>query len=247
MKPYINKAALNKTAFSSKEISILSYLVHPIQKEGNYQGTIYRGKEVIDRFKLVCHKRGEEKQVNIDLSGFNLRNPASYGEKTFTLGEDGSVVFFDSKNDHSMGVKLELLRKGKEKAEGFDTAELGKGDLYATTFLRPGLYKARFSNSRQLLEVDVIYPEKPDLTQRRKAQEPVSVDVTEKGFSRKRARLYPGQGLVFQMKANGTVDVQLEKATEPKKQKPQPPFVQDLKKKKKRVERKIRWENPKYK
>jgi len=248
MKAYINKAAINKTIFSSQAVSMMSYIVHPVKEKGNYLGRIYEGKEVIDEFNLECTEDAENQQLNIDLGSFNFMDLNTRGQHKYTVKKDGYIVLYNSKNDNKYRIKLERMAKSKGSRIAFDTFKLSPGDHFATVLLRPGRYEAKLYKQKSKIHIEVMYPKTRTMTDRRKAMEPVQVRITEKGFSSKKIKLTPGQGLVFPFEKSGAVQINLVKAYEEKIVSRTNHSTKSKKKAKtKKVLKKFHWENPKYK
>ena len=101
MKTYINRTALKKEHFQSAGVSILSYIIHPIKKEGLYQAKIYNEETLIDQFNIKCHREAKNHQLNIDLATFNFSRDVEKASKSFEVAAEGFVLLYDSKKDCS--------------------------------------------------------------------------------------------------------------------------------------------------
>ena len=212
-----------------------------------YIGKIYSNKDLVEEFKLECTDECGEKQVNIDLASFNLYDFAGRGQKTYQVSQGGYVVFYDSKYNNEYRLRLEKLSKSERGKVDFDTSKLEKGDIYSTVFLQPGQYEAKFSgNNDKSLKIMVEYPEKPDFRQRNQAIVPEQVVVNEKGFDKQDIKMLPGKGLVFLFEGSGDIQIKMVKPYEKKPvQTPSTPPAKPEKRKKK-ILKKVHWENPKY-
>ena len=241
MKPYINRAAINKNQFRSAGISVLSYLAHPLNDADMYWAKVYHQNRLVDQFTITCSEKCSEKQANIDLAGFHARRSIDRGQKAFELSCGGYALFYDSTGDVDYHVRLEKASEVKRPTVVFDSKKLDKGDIYAVSLLRPGVYQGINLKNKTEFKVDVLYPETKDLKKKQETPSTVNIEVTDEGFYPKSVKITPGQGLVFQIKGACNLELDLKKAYEKENA-----FERELKKdrKSKKIRKRIRWENP---
>ena len=246
MKRYINKAAFAKTAFESSTVGMLTFIAHPVAKEGNYVGNIYEGDRLMDRFFLTVSEKEKNTQVNVDLGVFNFRDLSAQGRKTFVVQAGGYILFYNSKQDIPYRITLERVNESTKKmAAEFDTQKLNKKDLFVVSLVRPGKYIAT-SDKNKTVNVDVPYPDKKVFEERNTIINPITVRLNPEGFENDEVRLLPSQGLIFQVEDPTSIAIRLEKEyTKPDKNAAFDTMPTKPKRKKK-VSRKYRWENPKY-
>ncbi len=246
MKRYINKTAFAKTEFDSSTVGMLSFIAHPIAKAGNYIGSIYDGKRLLDRFRLIASEKEENIQVDIDLANYNFRDLSGKNRKAYSVQSGGYVMFYDSKNDRPCRVTLERVNENTKKpTKVFDTQKLSKRDLFIVSLIRPGKYIASDDGSRTM-NVEVPYPDKKVFTERDTVLNPVTLKLTPEGFEKKEVRLLPSQGLVFQVENPSSVKIRLKEEYNQPSRKEVFDTLNLRSKQKKKIRRKYHWENPKY-
>lgn len=246
MKRYINKAAFAKTAFESSTVGMLTFTAHPVAKDGSYVGNVYEGDRLMDRFFLTASEKEKNTQVNVDLGTFNFRDLSARGRKTFVVQTGGYVLFYNSKHDTPYRITLDRVNENTKKMTAeFDTQKLNKKDLFVVSLVRPGKYTAS-SDKNKVVNVDVPYPDKKVFEKRNTIVNPLSVRLNSEGFEKEEVRLLPSQGLIFQVEDSTSIAIRLEKEyTKPEKNAAFNTMPTQPRRKKK-VSRKYRWENPKY-
>lgn len=242
MKPYINRAALNKSVYKSAGVSVLSYTVHALKTPGLYFGKIFDQGKLIDEFKVECSEGCEVKQCNLDLSDFYSRPLSEKGAKVLQVAKEGYLILYDAKGDKNYQVRLEMATPNKKRKIQFDTKKLNAGDAYAVSLLRPGKYEGRNLLNKTNFKVQVLYPDNAQLKKLNTVIPPVNVEVTKDGFSPNAIELTPGQGLVFNIKTPSSLEMMLKQATE-RKNDQRPDLKRD--KRTKQIRKRIRWNNPK--
>jgi len=246
MKRYINKAAFSKTNFDSSTVGMLSYIAHPVAKAGHYVGSIYVGRRLLDRFRLIASEDEKNTQINIDLAGFNFRDLSERGRKYYSVQTGGYAMFYDSKYDRPCRITLERVNENTKKlTKVFDTQKLSKKDLFVVSLIRPGKYVASLDSNKKL-NVEVPYPDKKMFTERDNVVNPITLKLTREGFDKKDVRLLPSQGLVFQVEDPTSVKIRLEKGFDASSKKEAFDTLEVKPKRKKKASRKFHWENPKY-
>jgi hypothetical protein len=192
----------------SGAISLLGPVVHQFTKPGVYQGEALLNERPAGRFFLWVEDACPASQVDIDLSNLPAWAGNCCDDKAgarFVVNPKGYAVFHVSS---SRGGYAVVVRQTGEKAETvFDSRELGPGDVFAASLLRPGRYQVTNTITGAKGVVEVAYPrvgEKP-----RQRPEPVTVECHEKEFRPARIRLESAQGQVYQMHGRGRLRIEL--------------------------------------
>ncbi len=220
MANFINRAALNKTTFSSSGVGILSYTLHCITKPARYRGTVLDDGRQVANFTIECDEKCTDNfQADVDLA--LLAGPqASTTKPTYQLRPGGFLLLFDSRYDRNYQVRLHEIGSEQKSRSIFDTKTLGKGDAYAMSLLRPGEYGGYNTKNKTEFCLSVLYPptvsakKQPDVSQ----LAPLEIAVSEKGFHPNSADVLPGQGIVFRIATPSQIELKLTKAApEPKR------------------------------
>lgn len=209
-----------QTSLDSGSLTILGAIIHTFQKPGEYRGSVHKGEGRQAVFYLNVDKESSVASVNIDLAslpeylGEDEKECCDEGkESRFTVNPRGYVVFHVSRGSGGFSVHVrQAVEDPKEKV--FNSQELGDGDIFSATIIRPGAYTV--TSKRAKAEVVVSYPEVGKTAYRPPA--PVRVMVTPEGFEPARIELKPGQGLVFEVKGSARIVIKLAKADDGPKQ-----------------------------
>jgi hypothetical protein len=194
-----------QTSLDSGSLTILGTVIHSFQQPGEYRGSVHKGEGKQAVFYITVDKESSVAQVNIDLASLPeyadeaQKECCSEGaENHFTVNPRGYVVFHVSRGSGGFSVHVRLAVEDlKEKV--FNSQELGDGDIFSASIIRPGTYS--LVNRRAKGEIVVSYPEMGKTAYRPPA--PVRVLVTPESFEPARIELKPGQGLVFEVKGSG--------------------------------------------
>lgn len=158
-----------QTAVDSGSLTMLGTIVHQFAEPGDYRGVSLRDNQRDAVFYLKVEEGSAVNQVNIDLAALgnmageqaSCDGGSAGGARTFLLGAKGHAVFHVSGGPG--GYALHIGRSAQEPApREFDSVELKGSDLFAATFLRPGIYSVRNLAAKERtkagLEIDVVYP-----------------------------------------------------------------------------------------
>jgi hypothetical protein len=206
-----------QTGLDSGLLTILGSVIHSFHEPGEYRGSVHKTGGAQAVFYITVDKNSPAAHVNIDLA--TLREYAGATQKEccddspenhFTVNPRGYVVFHVSSG--SGGFSVHVRRADEDpKTQVFNSQELGVGDLFSASIIRPGTYSVvnQLAKTNAQAVVVVSYPVIAKTAYRPPA--PVHVQVDPKGFEPARIELKPGQGLVFEVKAPARIVVELVK------------------------------------
>jgi hypothetical protein len=218
-----------QTDLDSGLLTILGSVIHSFSEPGEYRGSVHKAGDTQAVFYITVDKNSPAAHVNIDLATLPEYSSATKKEccdestaSHFTVNPRGYVVFHVSGG--SGGFSVHVRRADEDpKTQVFNSQELGAGDLFSASIIRPGTY----SVANQLVKTNaqavvvVSYPQMEKTAYRPPA--PVHVQVGPGGFEPARNELKPGQGLVFEVKASARIVVALVKPDDGPGQTQQPP------------------------
>jgi hypothetical protein len=217
MKWDLDRNLFMQTGLDSGSLTILGSVVRSFPEPGEYRGSVHKagGEQAV--FYLSVDKESPAAHVNIDLASLPEYSDAcrthccdECGENNhFAVNPRGYVVFHVSKGSGGFSVHLRQAKEdAKEKA--FNSQELGEGDIFAASIIRPGTYRVVNRLTKAEGAVVVSYPEVGKTASRPPA--PVRVQVGREGFEPARVHLMPSQGLVFDIKEPARIVIDLTKA-----------------------------------
>lgn len=202
MAQFVNTFALSTQSISSRAIGPLGMVAHRVDTPGRYLGRVRHGDEEVARLDLTVVDEPGQAQADIDLSklvprpGAQQRNPAR-----FKISREGYALFFVSTGAGGYGVSLEgPVKEGDDDKPRrvFDSRELGKGDLFVVTLLRPGQWIARAEGAPEEADITVSYPE-PGKKSYRPADQATPIEAGARGMRPAALKIGPGAGVVFQI------------------------------------------------
>jgi plastocyanin len=205
-----------QTGLDSGLLTMLGAVIHSLPEPGEYRGSVHKagGEQAV--FYITVDKNSPVAHADIDLATLreyatNSAQKECCGESTenrFTVNPKGYVVFHVSGGSGGFSVHL---RRAEEdpKTQVFNSQELGEGDIFSATILRPGTYSVVNLPAKARGELVVSYPEIGKAAYRPPA--PLHVQVTQRGFEPARVELKPGQGVVFEIKASARIVTELLK------------------------------------
>jgi hypothetical protein len=220
VQPYL----FQQIGLDSGSLTILGRVIHRFDEPGEFRGVCSRHDQRAGAFYLKVDKGSAIKQVNIDLATLQSHSSkpcdcegTGISDKTFLLAAGGYAVFHVSGGPGGFSVRVEVAAgSSSSDAREFDSVELRKGDLFAATILRPGLYTVSNLAAKRgaTVEVSVAYPhgeKKPFVP-----PPPVQIKSTERGFdSRGRVELLAAQGCVFVCEAVSRIRMELTEPYDP--------------------------------
>jgi hypothetical protein len=219
MKSVINPNIFRHTAVASEGFNNLCTIVHPLGKEGQYNGQVFIKKQYVGSFQLTIQEKSESTQADIDVSSFDplyLRKDHGSPGNHFEMSKGGYVVIYAS--GHHDGAYVTISRSG-EKADSkeFDTRKLGKDDLVVFRPFHPGKYK--LLNKLDGKQASFSIEEKKERGYTNPAKlEPVTVPLTLKGFELPgNGTLHPFQAMVIKPDIACSLVMEMEKPKEHKK------------------------------
>jgi hypothetical protein len=188
----------------SASLTMLGVIVHRLDEEGEYRGTVYRREGSPEAtFTISASRSSAVAQLNIDLSVLlGEKVYAASGDccsreaKThFVVNPKGYVVFHVTGGAGGFSVRLRrAIDDPKQKV--FDSRELREGDVFSAVVLRPGHYTvSNVLTKTKAAELDVSYPEMGKTGY--KPPPPVKVECTASGFVPSSIRVSPGQGVNY--------------------------------------------------
>jgi len=201
MKARINTYAFRQTRIESARLGVLGTVAHPIADEGEYVGTVRKGKRQVATFHLTVDSEVKQAQANVDLA--NLTPKGRHSKRlrpaSFSMTSKGYLVLYVSEGAGGVYVVLDKLgaekRNEDTRRRAFDSRRLGREDVFIVSLLRPGRYEMTDQTSRSEGHVTVAYP-KPQ-RQPYVPPEPEKVAVSEKGFRPAELELRAAQSIVF--------------------------------------------------
>lgn len=209
----------------SGALTMLTAVVHRVREPGDYRTAIklHDGDIPVGVFYLTVDPTEPAAQVNIDLA--EAGNPPAVGTscacgkshggaRHYVVAPESYVVFHVGGGPGGYSVHLSRSGDGPQP-KVFDTRELGPGDLFAVTLLRPGLYSLTnaLADDAQSADITVNYPptsEQPFIT-----PPAVRVKTTEKGFRPARVRLTATQGIVIESSVPARYLLELREPLDP--------------------------------
>ena len=212
MKPSINQQWLHLTSFDSSAPSGGATVLHRFGTPGEYRVMFRQGEATLGQALLAVandtpSKGAPAAHVSFDLTRLaypkNLANGTAQREY-LAVTPDGYVSFTDSGKLKPFAVVVESM---SDKAAGFDSRRLGRGDLFALTLFRPGQYRVVNELAHYEGQITVAYPVIGDQPYR--PPEPLSVECADKGFQPQVIELKPAQGLIFRINTGARIKIDL--------------------------------------
>jgi hypothetical protein len=227
---HLNISLFGRFDQSTRSIGGGTMICHSVKSAGTYRGTVFQDDKETGSFIVECTDTATSNQVDIDLYTLNNRIKSDCDcneEKIFLLKPEGFAVFYSSFGEGAYKV---LLGSQADNST-YSTERLMIKDVVVFLLMRPGNYKAK-GPDRQ--ECDLIVEGLPSAEEYSKVLSlPVNITMDSSGFSNREIRIFPGQGLVINMEAEGAVEIKMIKANDPEE------IPRDR--------RPHKWENPKYK
>jgi hypothetical protein len=210
MSAFANPFLFTQVNYDSGALTQLGSVVHGFAEAGDYGGLVLMGDQTVGTFTLQVNENTTAQQTNIDLAAVG-------GEKTqtgccnapspvYSVHPSGYAVFHVSSG--AGGYSVTLTKAGKPHA--FDSRLLQAGDIFSAVMLRPGTYKARTHDAAASLNISVSYPA-GDRKIAYKPSAPARVVYAGGRFTPSEVTLKPAQGLVFEMKQEARVRIDLVK------------------------------------
>lgn len=210
----------------SGSLTMLGAIVHQFAEPGEYRGVSLQNNQRDAVFYLTVEERSAVNQVSVDLAtlGRKPSEPSSCccksggaGEQKFLLGAKGHAVFHVSGGPGGYSVHVGPAAE-EPKPREFDSVELKGGDLFAATFLRPGVYSVRNLASKEkvaaALELHVAYP-RPGKTAYQPPQS-IRIECVREGFRPSgRVELQAMQGCIFVCNVPARIKSELLRPYEP--------------------------------
>lgn len=239
MARFVNTFALETHKLASAELGPLAMVLHQMPKAGRFAGRVMHGQIEVAGFELEVVDGGDP-QADIDLAKLVERpGTKSLKMRRYKVGAEGFALFFVSEGRGGFRVTLETAGEGKSKHSPkvvFDSAKLGRNDMFVATLIRPGVWTAHDRPSGGQAQVQVGYPT-AGKTAYRPSDSATVIKVGEKGMQPKKAKVGPGEGIVFVVETEAaSITVELtepDDGPQPKKGESQP-----------KGKRRVRWTNP---
>jgi len=222
MKAQLNRHLFTQSSVDSGALSTLSAVIHSFREAGEYQITLLWRNETVRRFPLIVDDRYDNMQTDIDLAAMQRQQPR---EGQFVLKPGGHAVFHVSHG--AGGYAVIATQQGERKPSDttpghgnrptrqtpaplpFDSRELREGDMFAVTLLRPGIYSLTNGANRARGDIILAYPR--PRSRYAALPEPVSIEVTDKGFDPSHVEVQALQGLIFRIHTPSRIRLDLTK------------------------------------
>lgn len=217
VQPYV----FSQAGLDSGALTMLGSVAHLFSKPGEYRGAVLREGRNEAVFYLTVDAKNVAAQVNIDLaaiaeapapeSGCGCGAAQTGGANRFAAGPKSYVIFHVAGGPGGYAVHMSLAGEGPQ-AKTFDSRQLGPGDLFAATLLRPGRYSVTntAAGAKPVRgSIDVAYP-----TAGKTAYvppPPVNVKCTSQAFEPAEVRVTATQGCLFTCEAPSRIVIELTK------------------------------------
>jgi len=228
MKATINPL-LEQTSFDSAAPNGAAAVVHKFVDPGEYIVRFIGGEASFAHVRLTVGSdpptgtASPPDGIAIDLA--KIEYPGKMGgadghEDLFVVRPKGYVAFSASTKAKSYAVVAEPATDSKsgEKRAGFDSRRLGPDDIFTVTLIRPGDYRVVNEFAKYEGLITVAYPVIGDRPYR--PPEPQQVDVNQGGFQPSTIKLQPAQGVVFNIRAQARIKIDLIRPDDGPKDRP---------------------------
>jgi len=209
----INTQLFTQIGLDSAALTQLGSVVHPVSEPGDYRGVVLRGDDQVADFSFVVAKEGRT-QLDIDVAALDGGGqdddcgcgPTSHDTTPLAVGGYLLVHVGSGRGGYAVVVSL-VDPSGKESRQVFDSRELGAGDTFAATVLRPGRYEVTNTVDGSTARLEVPYPEVGREPLRLGG--PDTITVSARGFSPEEIRVKPGQGQAYAVESAARVVIEL--------------------------------------
>ena len=231
----VNTHALQTSTIESARLGVLGMILHQMNEEGNYAGTVFRGGSEVASFHLAVDKKFTNTQVDVDLASRGKEEctcpETARPEGRYELAPKGYLILYVSEGAGGFHVELKRLEAEAAAARSvFDSRTLGPTDQFVATILRPGSYEMVDELGKAKGRIVVAYPKLEKQPYRPAA--PVQVSVTPDAFKPAEIALAAAQSIVFKVEtAKAAIKISLSKPDDGPKKQPS----------------KFRWVNPRLK
>ena len=215
MKPRINREFLTQTSFDSAAPRGLACVITPLPSAGQFEISLLDEKKIeLERVGLTVLDPDEceelpTRDVLVDFDGLRRqrRSRAAGAELQASIAQRGGFLKIASTGrEERYSVRVNSVR---DKAEVFNSENLGDGDIFAVTLVRPGDYELRNVNNNDCTRVTVAYP----VVGKRPYRPPPPLVVSYDGCGfEDELTLKPAQGLVVKLTAGARLDLRLTQA-----------------------------------
>jgi hypothetical protein len=209
----INTQLFTQIGLDSGALSQLGSVVHQVSEPGDYRGVVLRGDDQVADFSFVVAKEGRS-QLDLDVAALDAGGqdddcgcgPTSHDTTPLAVGGYLLVHVGSGRGRYAVVVSI-VDASGKESRQVFDSRELGAGDIFAATVLRPGRYGVTNAADGSTARLEVPYPE-PGREPLRLG-DPVTIKVGRGGFSPDEVKVKPGQGQTYAVETGARVVIEL--------------------------------------
>lgn len=207
----------------SASLTMLGSVVHCFSQPGDYRAVVHEGSKVVAAFTIRSDTASSNAQATIDLPLLaSVPDPSHpegcpccadgstkrVGPREFVVNPRGFVLFHVSRG--AGGYYVHARRADAEQEDkGYDSRTLAPGDVFTAIVLRPGTYTMTNSLTGGKGELVVTYPKPGEKRYRPGA--PVRVICHENGLEPDRVQIGPGQGVIFESRVPGRIQIKLEK------------------------------------
>jgi len=210
MKARVNWPIFTQTNLDSGELTMLGSVIHNFSEPGEYLGTVLLRDETVGRFNLTVEEGCPTVQANIDLATLHKPEPAQCKDepqKRYVVNPKGYAVFYVSKGTGGYSVVVGKIQNKGESKLAFNSRELGEGDMFAVTMIRPGIYSVLNEKNDAKAEITVRYPKIGKVPYR--PPTPVTINCTGKRLTPNKIDIQPAQGQVYKIQTPSRIKIEL--------------------------------------
>jgi hypothetical protein len=203
-----------QVGLDSGSLTMLGTVVHSFTEQGDYRCVLHRGEETLGVFYVKVDMQSAAAHVDVDLATLSEKGGDDCGcahhhdeaGPHFVVNPRGYAVLHVTKGAGGYSVHVERA-DDNPRQKAWDSQELGKGDFFAASILRPGTYSVTNGDGGGKGEVVVTYPTLGKF--RNPPPAPVRFQLTKAAIRPNRAKIQPGQGLVFEPRVPSRVKIEL--------------------------------------
>jgi len=221
MKNQINRYIFSQTQFESASLTQLGFVVHQFHNDGLFLAEVSRYGKPAYTFQISISKKYTHQQISLDLEKLHPASKRSQQHKanknctceavdqTFELLKGGYGLFYVGAG--AGGYSVRTSPADEKSKDVFNSTELGDGDLFGITLLRPGKYTFIKKGEKRKLSIDVE-PVKHDKKTKSQYTPPEPVRLDSQAFGKsKEIKLLSAQGLVYKASGNDSISIALVK------------------------------------
>jgi hypothetical protein len=220
MNAQINHHLFAETSIDSGALSVACSVVHNFSEPGTYDCSALIGKRTESTFHIAVGDEYPAMQVTVDLATVGLKaageacecgGGARAGGRHFEINTKGFVVFYVSRGAGGYAVRATGKLRVVDRPAVFDSRELGQGDIFAVSLLRPGTHTLTNSTGAKG-KVVVLYPGAKKGRELYNRAKPVEVRCADKEFIPKEVEAEAAQGQIYRVETKEPSRIKIELA-----------------------------------